>query len=151
MNGLDLLDFEEGGYYVLDRGYVDFNRLYKIHKKGAFFVTRAKSNNKVKRIYSAKADKDQGILYDQQIKLEGAQSFKSYPEQFRRIKFYDAEQKRTFIFITINLELSAIEIALLYKYRWKVELFLSGLSSILNCYRFGVHRRMQLRLKSISP
>lgn len=136
VNGLDLLDFEEGGYYVLDRGYVDFNRLYKIHKKGAFFVTRAKSNNKVKRIYSAKADKDQGILYDQQIKLEGAQSFKSYPEKFRRIKFYDAEQKRTFIFITNNLELSAIEIALLYKYRWKVELFFKWIKQHLKLLSF---------------
>lgn len=136
VNGLDLLDYEEGGYYVLDRGYVDFDRLYKIHKKGAFFVTRAKSNNKVKRLYSAPVNKDQGVLYDQQVKLEGHQSFKSYPEKFRRIKFYDAEQNRKFIFITNNLELSAIEIALLYKYRWKVELFFKWIKQHLKVLSF---------------
>lgn len=136
VNGLDLLSFEENGYYVLDRGYVDFDRLYNIHKKGAFFVTRAKSNTKVKRLYSAEANKEQGILYDQQIKLTGHRSFKSYPEKFRRIKFYDIEQGRTFIFITNNLEIPAVEIALLYKYRWKVELFFKWIKQHLKVLSF---------------
>ena len=136
VKGLDLLRFEENGYYVLDRGYVDFDRLYNIHKRGAFFVTRTKSNNKVKRIYSADVNKEQGILYDQQIKLTGRKSFKSYPEKFRRIKFYDKEQGRTFIFMTNNLELPAIEIALLYKYRWKVELFFKWIKQHLQVLSF---------------
>lgn len=136
VNGLDALIYEAGGYYVLDRGYVDFERLYKIHKQNAFFVTRAKKNNRVRRMYSAEVNKDQGVLYDQQVKLEGYKSYKSYPEKFRRIKFHDKEQNRTFVFLTNNLVLPALEIAMLYKYRWKIELFYKWIKQHLKIKSF---------------
>lgn len=136
VKGLDELAIEAGGYYVLDRGYVDFERLYTIHQRQAFFVTRAKRNNRVRRIYSAEVNKEAGVLYDQEIKLTGYNSYKSYPEKFRRIKFYDNEQNRTFIFLTNNLTLPATEIAMLYKYRWKVELFFKWIKQHLKIKSF---------------
>ncbi|GAG75440.1 unnamed protein product, partial [marine sediment metagenome] len=123
VNPLDLLFFEPGSYYIIDRTYVDFRRLYNIHTNNAFFVTRAKSNLKFKRMYSNKACKEKGNLCNQISKLQGFYSAKEYPSKLRRIKYYDDENNSTFVFITNNFELEDTEIALVYKYRWKIELF----------------------------
>jgi hypothetical protein len=136
INGLDKLVYETDGYYIMDRGYVDFERLYIIDQHEAFFVTRAKSNTKLKRISSSKPDKLKGVMCDQRVILTGHYSYKSYPKQFRRIKFYDAEQNRTFIFLSNNLTLSAIEIAMLYKYRWRIELFFKWIKQHLKIKSF---------------
>jgi hypothetical protein len=136
VKGLDQLTYETDGYYILDRGYVDFERLYIIDQHEAFFVTRAKSNSRLKRIGSTKADKSNGVLCDQQVRLVGFNSFKSYPKKFRRIKFYDVDQKRTFVFLSNNLKLPAIEIAMLYKYRWRVELFFKWIKQHLKIQSF---------------
>ncbi|MDQ6904989.1 MAG: IS4 family transposase [Bacteroidota bacterium] len=136
VNALDVLLYEAGSYYIMDRGYVDFSRLYFIHQWKAFFVTRAKDNFKFKRLYSAPTDKSKGIKCDQTIMLQGYYSLKSYPEKLRRIKFYDEQQQRTFVFITNNFTQSALDIALLYKYRWKVELFFKWIKQHLKIKSF---------------
>jgi hypothetical protein len=136
VNGLDELSYEAGGYYIFDRGYTDFERLYTIDQQKAFFVTRARNNARLQRIYSTKVDKAQGILCDQQVKLVGYVSYHYYPKKMRRVKFYDAEQNRTFVFLTNNLTLPAIEIADLYKYRWKIELFFKWIKQHLKIKSF---------------
>lgn len=136
VNGLDKLVYETDGYYIIDRGYVDFERLYIIDQHEAFFVTRAKSNTKLKRMSSLKPDKFKGVMCDQRVILTGHYSYKSYPKQFRRIKFYDADQNRTFTFLSNNLTLPAIEIAMLYKYRWRIELFFKWIKQHLKIKSF---------------
>ncbi len=136
VNGLDELAYETGAYYILDKGYVDYQRLYRIHQHKAFFVTRAKNNAQLTRMYSAKTDKKKGIKSDQTVKLKLFYSKKYYPEKLRRIKFYDAEQKRTFVFLTNNFTLDASDIAELYKYRWKVELFFKWIKQHLKIKSF---------------
>lgn len=123
VNAMDNLVYENGSFYIFDRGYVDYERLYKIHTARAFFVVRAKSNLKFKRIYSNECDKTKGVKCDQIIKFLHFYAVKDYPEKIRRIKYYDKETKLTFVFLTNNMDLPALEIALLYKYRWQVELF----------------------------
>lgn len=136
LKGLDFLHFEPEGYYILDRGYLDYKRLYNIDQQKAFFVTRAKTNSKMKRMHSAQVDKQKGVQCDQQVKLQGYYSYKYYPKKLRRIKFYDQQQKRTFVFITNNLTLPATEIAMLYKYRWKIELFFKWIKQHLKIKSF---------------
>jgi hypothetical protein len=136
VNVLDALSFEAGGYYILDKGYIDYSRLYRIAQSRAFFVTRPKDNCSFQRRYSAKADKSKGILCDQTVVLTGFYAKKNYPEPLRRIKYYDAELGRTFVFITNNFALDASEIALLYKYRWKVELFFKWIKQHLRIKSF---------------
>lgn len=123
VNVLDILEFEAEAFYVMDRGYLDWERLYHIHQANAFFVTRAKDNMAFARVYSHPVDKSFGLKCDQTIRLKNYYAAKDYPAHFRRIKFYDKEQNRTFVFITNNLKTSAIQIAMLYKYRWQIELF----------------------------
>lgn len=101
VNVLDLLLPEAGAFYVMDRGYVDFCRLYDLHLGSAFFVTRAKSNL-CQRIYSHSVDKELGLKYDQTVRLTGFYAAKDYPEKLRRIKYYDAETDKTLIFLTNN-------------------------------------------------
>ena len=120
---LDTLPIEAAAFYIMDRGYVDFKRLYGLHQKGAFFVTRAKKRMKHRRVYSLPSDKSAGIKCDQIIKLTGVASAKDYPEQLRRIHYQDPESGKKLVFITNNLLLPATVIALLYKRRWQVELF----------------------------
>ena len=120
---LDKIIYEAGSYYVADKAYVDFDRLYTIHQANAFFVTRAKDNMNYRRIYSAKVNKAKGIKCDQTIKLNNYYSAKDYPEKLRLIKFYDPETDNELDFITNNFKLSASKIAQLYKSRWSVELF----------------------------
>jgi hypothetical protein len=123
VNAMDLIPYESESYYIFDRGYVDFTRLHKITNHSAYFVIRAKSNLKFNRMYSNKVNKTTGVQCDQVGKLSGFYVSKQYPDKLRRVKFYDEETKRTFVFLTNNFELSAIHIALLYKNRWQVELF----------------------------
>jgi hypothetical protein len=136
VNGLDVLTYEAGAYYILDRGYVDFERLYVIQQQCAFFVTRAKKNTQLIRVYSSKVNKKAGIRNDQIVKLSGFYTKQHYPEKIRRIKFYDKERDRTFVFLTNNFTLKAIDIAALYKYRWKVELFFKWIKQHLKIKSF---------------
>ena len=114
---------EAGAIYVVDRGYVDFARLYVLHQAGAFFVTRAKSNIDAHRVYSAPTDRSTGIICDQTISLDGFYTRQDYPELLRRIRFKDPESGKTLVFITNNFSLPAATICALYKSRWQVELF----------------------------
>jgi hypothetical protein len=136
VNAMDVIPYETGAYYIFDRGYIDFKRLYYITKLSAFFVTRGKSNLKFRRIYSKKVDKSTGVLCDQIGKLTGFYVSKDYPEKLRRVKFYDEETKRTFVFLTNNMELTATEIAMLYKKRWLVELFFKWIKQHLKIKSF---------------
>jgi len=147
VNVLDIIEFEVNGYYIMDKGFVDFKRLFAIHLQKAYFVTRAKINMKCRRIYSAKVDKTHGVLYDQTIKLVNYYSLKEYPEKLRRIKYYDIETKKTFIFLTNNFELTALEIALLYRYRWKIELFFKWIKQHLKVKSFWGHSENAVRVQ----
>lgn len=120
---LDLLAFEKDAYYCFDRGYADFERLHVIHRAGAYFVIRAKDNLSFRRLYSRRVDKRTGVRCDQIIVLEGYYTKQAYPDKLRRIKYYDAETNRTYVFLTNDFELSAQTIADIYKHRWQVELF----------------------------
>ena len=118
----DMHDPEAGAIYVVDRGHVDFARLYVLHQAGAFFVTRAKSNIDAHRVYSAPTDRSTGIICDQTISLDGFYTRQDYPELLRRIRFKDPESGKTLVFITNNFSLPAATICALYKSRWQVEL-----------------------------
>jgi hypothetical protein len=136
VHGLDVLKYETGGFYVLDRGYVDFERLFKINQCGAYFVTRAKDNLNFVRITSRKVKKKKGVLCDQTINLKGFYSSEKYPASLRRIRFIDKETEKRFVFITNNFDLAPEDIALLYKYRWKVELFFKWIKQHLKVKSF---------------
>jgi hypothetical protein len=136
VNAMDELSYEVGSFYVFDRGYIDYDRLYTIHKTGAYFVIRAKNNFNFKRQYSFKCDKDNGVHCDQTVLLAGFYASEDYPDKLRRIKYYDEETEVEFVFLTNNFELSAIDIALLYKYRWKVELFFKWIKQHLKILSF---------------
>jgi len=123
VNTLDFVPLEPGAFYVMDRGYLDFQRLYPFHVSGAFFVIRAKSNLSCRRIYSNATERTTGIICDQTIALTGARSAKHYPEKLRRVKYYDAETEKTLVFLTNNFVLPPLTIAQLYRCRWQVELF----------------------------
>jgi transposase len=123
VNVLDILDFEADAFYVMDRGYVDWARLHRINQAGAFFVTRAKSNFAARRLYSKEVDKQSGLRCDQTICLKNYQAAKDYPSKLRRVKYYDQENDKTLVFLSNNFEVTALEIALLYKNRWQIELF----------------------------
>lgn len=136
VNVLDLLIPEAGAYYVMDRGYVDFERLYALHQAGAFFVTRAKRNLDARRLYSAPTDRSTGVLCDQTIALNGFYSQKDYPGHLRRIRFKDPETRKTLIFLTNQTQLPALTIGALYKSRWQVELFFKWIKQHLRIKRF---------------
>ncbi len=136
VNVLDMLGFEAGAFYVMDRGYVDFARLYAMHQAGAFFVTRAKSPMDARRVYSAATDRNTGVISDQQVMLNGYYSARKYPEHFRRIRFKDRESGKTLIFLTNNTALPALTIAALYKSRWQVELFFKWIKQHLRIKHF---------------
>jgi hypothetical protein len=136
VHGLDVLKYETGGFYVLDRGYVDFERLFKINRCGAYFVTRAKDNLNFVRITSRKVKKKKGVLCDQTINLKGFYSSEKYPHHLRRIRFVDKETEKRFVFITNNFDLTPEDVALLYKYRWKIELFFKWIKQHLKVKSF---------------
>lgn len=133
---LDRIVFEQGAYYILDRGYIDFARLHTIHRAGACFVTRAKDNLAFRRLYSHPVKKHAGVKADQTIVLAGYQARKDYPERLRRIKYYDAETDQCYVFLTNNFELDAKTIADLYKHRWQIELFFKWIKQHLRIKRF---------------
>jgi hypothetical protein len=136
VNGLDVLTYEAGSYYILDRGYLDFERLYNIHQHQAFFVTRTRKNTQFIRIHSSKVNKKAGVMNDQIVTLSGFYPKQYYPEKLRKIKFYDKERERSLVFLTNNFNLKAIDIAALYKYRWKVELFFKWIKQHLKVKSF---------------
>ena len=133
---MDIIPYEKGSFYVADKGYIDFLRLYKIHTNGSFFVTRAKENLQFKRMYSKAVDKTTGVQSDQVGKLIVYKSKKEYPEKLRRIKFYDSEHDKDLVFLTNNMDLKASEIAFLYKKRWAVELFFKWMKQHLKIKSF---------------
>jgi hypothetical protein len=136
VNVLDFLPTEAGAFYVMDRGYLDFSRLYKMHQAGAFFVTRAKSNMNARRVYSAPSDKNAGVMCDQIIALNGYYVAQDYPEHLRRIKFKDPASGKNLIFLTNNTTLPPLTIAALYKNRWQVELFFKWIKQHLRIKKF---------------
>jgi hypothetical protein len=136
VNVLDILAVEAGAFYVMDRGYLDFARLYKMHQAGAFFVTRAKRGMDARRVYSTPTDRDTGVICDQRIALNGFYISKDYPEYLRRIRFKDPESGKTLVFLTNNTSLPALTIAALYKNRWQVELFFKWIKQHLRIKRF---------------
>ena len=133
---LDMLVFEPGAFYVMDRGYMDFKRLYRLHQAGAFFVTRAKNNLRARRVYSAPTDRSTGVIADQRVMLEGFYASQDYPEHIRRIRFTDPSSEKTLIFLTNNTSLPATTIAALYKNRWQVELFFKWIKQHLRIKHF---------------
>ena len=136
VNVLDMLPIEAGAFYVMDRGYLDFARLYKLHQSGAFFVTRAKRGMNARRVYSAATDRTAGVMCDQRIALNGFYVAKAYPEQLRRIRFKDPESAKTLVFLTNNTSLPPLTIAALYKSRWQVELFFKWIKQHLRIKKF---------------
>ena len=136
VNVLDMLAFEAGAFYIMDRGYLDFARLYALHQAGSFFVTRAKRGMDAHRLYSMPTDRSTGIICDQRIRLNGFYIAQDYPEQLRRIRFKDPESGKTLVFLTNNTALPALTIAALYKSRWQVELFFKWIKQHLRIKRF---------------
>jgi hypothetical protein len=136
VNVLDHLIPEPGSIYVMDRAYLDFRRLYQLHQCSAIFVTSSKTNTRLRRLYSNKVDKSTGVRYDQIVVLTGYYSKKDYPEKLRRIKYFDAEKGRSFVFLTNQFTLPPITIAELYRYRWRVEIFFKWIKQHLRIKSF---------------
>ena len=136
VNVLDLLSIEAGAFYIMDRGYLDFARLYKLHQAGAFFVTRAKRGMDARRVYSAPTDRLAGVICDQAIAMNGFYVSKDYPEHLRRIRYKDPISGKSLVFLTNNTTLPALTIAALYKNRWQVELFFKWIKQHLRIKKF---------------
>ena len=133
---IDILPIEAGAFYIMDRAYLDFERLYKFHYSGAFFVTRLKKTTQIHRIYSHPVDRSTGVICDQTIALTTPHALARYPERLRRIRFKDPISGKTLIFLTNNTALTALMIAQLYKNRWQVELFFKWIKQHLRVKRF---------------
>ncbi len=136
VNVLDVLMPEAGAFYVMDRGYLDFARLYALTQGFSFFITRAKKNTRLRRLYSHPVDKSTGLRSDQTIVLTGTETSKDYPQQLRRITYFDADTSKRFVFLTNNFALPALLIAQLYKCRWQVELFFKWIKQHLRIKTF---------------
>ena len=136
VNVLDHLIPEPGAIYIMDRAYLDFQRLYQMHQNSAIFVTRTKTNTGLRRIYSNAVDKSTGIRYDQIVVPTGFYTKKDYPEKLRRIKYFDIEKGRSFVFLTNQFLLPALTIAELYRYRWRVEIFFKWIKQHLRIKSF---------------
>jgi len=136
VNVLDLLLPEPGAFYVMDRGYLDFERLYQFQEASAFFVIRAKRNLQFRRLYSHTVDRSTGLRCDQTIMLTSFYSAQHYPVKFRRIKFIDPKTCKQFVFLTNNFSLPALTITELYRYRWQVELFFKWIKQHLRIKSF---------------
>ena len=133
---LDILPIEAGAFYVMDRGYLDFSRLFTLHQAGAFFVTRAKRGMDAQRVYSTKTDRSAGVICDQSIRLNGFYVSKDYPEHLRRTRYKDPVSGKTLVFLTNNTTLPPLTIAAVYKSRWQVELFFKWIKQHLRIKRF---------------
>ena len=136
VNILDELPIEPGAFYIMDKAYIDYARLYRLHQQAAFFLTRAKKNLDAKRRESRIVDKTTGLRSDQTIVLAGVKSSQSYPEALRRIHYYDIETGKRFVFLTNNFVLPALSIAQLYKCRWQIELFFKWIKQHLRIKAF---------------
>ena len=136
VNVLDLLVIEAGAFYVMDRGYLDFKRLYELDQARAFFVTRARRNLDARRLYSAPVNRDTGLVCDQTIALNGFYAAKHYPSHLRRIRYRDPESGKTLVFLTNQFALPALTICGLYRCRWQVELFFKWIKQHLRIKRF---------------
>ena len=136
VNWLDQLIFEPGAFYIMDRGYLDFVRLYRLVLAGAFFITRAKQGLKFARLYSRPVDFATGVRCDQTVRPTGTTTRRDYPAKLRRIKFYDAPNHRTLVFLTNHFELPAATIAALYAQRWQIELFFRWIKQNLRIKTF---------------
>jgi len=136
VNFLDKITFVKNAFYVMDLAYLDFARLYKINEAGAFFIVRAKKNTKLRRLYSRTVDKTTGVRCNQIVRPTGISTGKKYPKKLRRVKFYDAEKRRRFVFLTNNFSLPAETIAALYKRRWEIELFFKWMKQNLRVLTF---------------
>jgi len=150
VNFLDQIVYEAGAFYIADKAYIDFERLYVIHQAESFFVTRAKDNMNYRRLYSAKVNKSKGIKCDQTIMLNNYYSAKGYPEKIRRVKYYDIDTDNEFDFITNNFRLPALKIALLYKHRWAVELFFKWIKQHLRIKTFWGYSENAVRIQIYS-
>jgi hypothetical protein len=131
-----MLRFEAGAFYVMDRGYLDFTRLHRLHQCGAFFVTRAKRGMDARRVYSNPVDRTTGLICDQLVMLSGYYPVRNYPEHLRRIRFKDPETGKTLVFLTNNTALPALTVCALYKSRWQVELFFKWIKQHLRIKHF---------------
>ena len=136
VNILDVLIPEPGSYYIMDRAYLDYERLYRLNQDKAFFVIRAKKNLKFRRLYSRKVDKTTGLRCDQLVKLTGYQSSQFYPDKLRRVKYYDSENDRYLVFLSNNFDVSALTVSDLYRNRWKIELFFKWIKQHLKIKSF---------------
>jgi hypothetical protein len=136
VRAMDLIPYESGAYYIFDRGYVDYERLYRITQLGSYFVIRSKKGMQFECSEYNTVDVSTGVLSDQIGSLVGFKNSKQYPEKFRKVVFYDVEMDRTFVFITNNLELPSEQIALLYKNRWQIELFFKWIKQHLKIKSF---------------
>lgn len=139
VRAMDEIPYERDGFYIFDRGYNDFERLYKIGQQKAFFVFRARDNVKFRRMYSRKVEKEKGVMTDQTGVFAVWKSRKRYPDKLRKIKYVDSETGKRFIFLTNNSDLEATDIALLYKNRWQIELFFKWLKQHLKITSFWGH------------
>jgi len=133
---MDQIPMEAGAFYIMDRGYLDFIRLHRMHLSSAFFVTRAISRLACRRLYSRPVDKTTGLRCDQTVVLTGPLSKEKYPDKLRRIRFFDAETSNTYVFLTNNFQLPALTIAELYRHRWRVELFFKWIKQHLRIKAF---------------
>src|SRR5437667_14526 len=136
VNILDQLSFEAGAFYVMDRGYLDFARLYKLHLASAFFVTRARTRFDFPRRYSQPVDRATGVICDQIVTLVNPVPRQGYPEKLRRIRYVDAQTNQRLVFLTNNFSLSPVTIAQLYRSRWQVELFFKWIKQHLRIKNF---------------
>ena len=125
-----------GAFYVMDRGYLDFARLFSLDQAGSFFVTRAKRNMDARRVYSAPVDRNTGLICDQQIALNGFYAAQHYPTHLRRIRYHDADTAKNLVFLTNHHLLPPLTICALYKRRWEIELFFKWVKQNLRIKRF---------------
>jgi hypothetical protein len=136
VNILDQLTFETGAFYLMDRAYLDFPRLHRLHLASAFFVTRARKRFDCRRLYSASVDRQTGILCDQIVRLTNPVPSAGYPDKLRRIRYFDSQQQRRLIFLTNNFTLPPLTVAHLYRSRWQVELFFKWIKQHLRIRKF---------------
>ncbi len=136
VNVMDMLLPEAGAFYIMDRAYLDFSRLHHLHHSGSFLVLRAKSNTKLRRLYSRPVDRTRGLICDQVVRPSGVNSATDYPDKLRRIRYRDAERDKTLVFLTNNFVLPALTIAELYRARWHIELFFKWIKQHLRIKSF---------------
>jgi len=136
VNTLDIIPVEAGSFYIMDRGYLDYARFYALSQASAFFITRAKSNMRCRRVYSHPVDRSTGLICDQSVLLTVSRSATDYPEKLRRVKYHDTETDKTLIFLTNNFALPALTVSMLYRCRWQVELFFRWIKQNLRIKTF---------------